>query len=694
MAVKKTATRSKEYSESIIDTVREPLIILDHDLRVVTASRSFYDFFKVKPEETVGQLIYDLGNKQWDIPKLRELLENILPQKTTFDNYEVEHIFAAVGRRVMLLNARQIQRVSGKERIILLAIEDITERKWAESQRETALELLQESKERYRALFDRSLDLVCVIDFEGRFIDANNAALNRFGYTKEEIHSLNFTSLLSEDQLPLAFKALQDIQEAGNQQELAEFKLRHKNGSDVYVETIGSTIMSDGIPVAIQLIARDITERKRAEKELNDSEQRFSAIFRYSLACISLTRISDGKFLDVNDAFLRMTGYKREEIIGSTALDLNLWNDPECRAKVVAQLSEQGRSPGAETTWRRKSGKIIDVIVEADVIDVGGEKYILGLVNDITERKRAEKNLVYLSRQNELILTSVAEGILGLDLEGNHIFVNPAAERMLGCKVEELIGSPGHSTWHHTKPNGSPYPRAECKILATILEGTVHHVSTEIFWRKDGTSFPVEYTSTPIYEEGRKAGVVLTFADITERKQIEEKLSKSEIKYRSILENIQEGYFEIDLAGNFTFFNDSMRRLYGYSKEELMGMNYRQYADKEAAKKNFQAFNKIYTTGETIQEFNWQAIRKGGDKIYAELSASLQKDSSGKPIGFSGIVRDITERKQAEEELRLSEEKYRTFIETIQDGYYEIDLTGKYTFVNDVICKHLQYSKE
>ncbi|PKL16279.1 MAG: two-component sensor histidine kinase [Spirochaetae bacterium HGW-Spirochaetae-5] len=113
----------------MIDTVREPLIVLDQDLRVVTASRSFYEVFKVNPAETMEQLIYDLGNKQWDIPKLRELLETILPLKATFDNYEVEHDFTNIGTRIMLLNARQIQRVSGKERIILLAIEDITERR-------------------------------------------------------------------------------------------------------------------------------------------------------------------------------------------------------------------------------------------------------------------------------------------------------------------------------------------------------------------------------------------------------------------------------------------------------------------------------------------------------------------------------------------------------------------------------------
>ena len=142
--IKIAADEVSEYAESIINTVREPLISLNQDLRVVTASRSFYEVFKVNPKETVGQLIYDLGNKQWDIPKLRELLETILPQKTTFDNYEVEHDFTTIGRRIMLLNARQIQRVSGKERIILLAIEDITERREIEAGLEKAHEELKE----------------------------------------------------------------------------------------------------------------------------------------------------------------------------------------------------------------------------------------------------------------------------------------------------------------------------------------------------------------------------------------------------------------------------------------------------------------------------------------------------------------------------------------------------------------------
>src|SRR3989339_1159705 len=129
----KSADEVSEFAENIINTVREPLLLLDKELRVVKASRSFYDFFEVNSDETIGNLIYDLGNHQWNIPKLRELLETILPEKTTFDNYEVEHDFSTIGKRIMLLNARNIQRRSGKEQIILLAIEDITERKEIEA---------------------------------------------------------------------------------------------------------------------------------------------------------------------------------------------------------------------------------------------------------------------------------------------------------------------------------------------------------------------------------------------------------------------------------------------------------------------------------------------------------------------------------------------------------------------------------
>jgi len=131
-----------------------------------------------------------------------------------------------------------------------------------------------------------------------------------------------------------------------------------------------------------------------------------------------------------------------------------------------------------------------------------------------------------LSRQNELILNSAGEGIFGLDLDGKHTFVNPSAAKMLGYEVQELIGKPSHTIWHHTKADGNPYSEDECPIYAAYKKGFTHRMTDEVFWRKDGTSFSVEYASTPIFEGDRIIGAVVTFKDISERKEAENTILK------------------------------------------------------------------------------------------------------------------------------------------------------------------------
>ena len=250
---------AREYAESIINTVREPLIALDQDLRVVTASRSFYGVFKVKPKETLGQLIYDLGNKQWDIPKLRELLENILPQKTTFNNYEVEHDFATIGKRIMLLNARQIKRVLGKERIILLAIEDITEHKRLES-------LLTESEERYRRLFETASDGIVLLEKrEGKITHANPATEKMVGYTKKE----SIGNKLQDIGISLDMGDFQTLMQNLNKSGIINYNdvpVKTKSGRHIYTDIY----LVDRARL-VQCNIRDITDRKQVEEGINAS---------------------------------------------------------------------------------------------------------------------------------------------------------------------------------------------------------------------------------------------------------------------------------------------------------------------------------------------------------------------------------------------------------------------------------------
>jgi PAS domain S-box-containing protein len=171
-------------------------------------------------------------------------------------------------------------------------------------------------------------------------------------------------------------------------------------------------------------------------------------------------------------------------------------------------------------------------------------------------------------------------------------------------------------------------------------------------------------------------------------------LRESEKKYRDILQSIEELYYEVDLIGNLIVSNDSMTQILGYSKDELIGMNNRQYMDEETSKRVYQTFNQVYRTGVPAKAFDWELIRKDGTKKILETSVSLLHDSKGRPIGFYGIGRDITERKKAEAILRESEEKYRTTLQSIEEGYYEVDLTGNLTFFNNALVRFSGYSRE
>ncbi|MFA9562727.1 MAG: PAS domain-containing protein, partial [Nitrospirota bacterium] len=178
----------------------------------------------------------------------------------------------------------------------------------------------------------------------------------------------------------------------------------------------------------------------------------------------------------------------------------------------------------------------------------------------------------HLEQHHALILQAAGEGIFGLDLEGRHTFVNHAAAKFLGYEPQELVGQPSHSLWHHTKSDGSDYPNEQCPIYGAYKDGQVHQGNDEVFWRKDGTSFPAEYTSTPIRDKaGALVGAVVVFQDITYRRQCEKAIVQFRRQNDMILQAAGEGIFGLDLEGNHTFVNPAANRLLGYEPGELLG---------------------------------------------------------------------------------------------------------------------------
>lgn len=261
-----------EIAEGTINTVREPLIVLDGNLNVLSASRSFYQTFKVDPKETEGRFIYDLGNKQWDIPKLRELLEGILPKNESFDNYEVAHDFPVIGKRIMLLNARRIPRPPAKMRVILLAMEDITERKGGE------IEKLRVSEELFKTLFSEALDGICLADAEtGIIIDCNQAMADMVGRDRAELIGKHQSILHppTGDKTALSPTFKQHLTD--KEGKIVETQVITRTGEIKEVGIKANLIHLRGRKM-LQGIFRDITARKQMEEKLQEKLEEYKAI--------------------------------------------------------------------------------------------------------------------------------------------------------------------------------------------------------------------------------------------------------------------------------------------------------------------------------------------------------------------------------------------------------------------------------
>ncbi|MBI4644191.1 MAG: PAS domain S-box protein, partial [Deltaproteobacteria bacterium] len=292
-------------------------------------------------------------------------------------------------------------------------------------------------------------------------------------------------------------------------------------------------------------------------------------------------------------------------------------------------------------------------------------------------RKRAEGKLAQLRRHHELILSSASEGILGLDLDGNMIFVNPAAAAMLGYEVEELIGRHAHTVWHHTKPDGRPYPPEECRFLETLKAGIPVPLEDDFFWRKDGTGFPVICSRNPIIQNDQISGEVVTFQDISKRKQMEEALRKSEEIYRQIVETALEGIWTIDADNRVTFANSRILEMLAYSLDEVMGEPISKFMDQEWAAVAITTINERLRKG-LREQLDLKLRCKEGLELWVILTASPIFDQEGRYAGALGMVTDITARKQAEEEIA----RLATFPQLNPNPILEVDNQGNITFAN------------
>jgi PAS domain S-box-containing protein len=422
------------------------------------------------------------------------------------------------------------------------------------------------------------------------------------------------------------------------------------------------------------------------------------------------------RYMGCNSLFARDGGYSHpDELLGKDDFAMGWREQADLYRMDDRQVMESRRpkigivepqtTPEGDNIWL-KTSKVPLQMPNGEVFG------ILGIYEDITERKRVEEELIGIYRQNQLILKAAGEGIVGLDEKGTITFANPETLELLGYAEDELIGKDLHLTIHHSFPDGTHYPETECPMSLSLRDGKNKRVRDEFLWKKDGTSFPSAYSSTPIIENGQVVGAVVTFRDISVRKRFEDDLKRANGYLENVFANSPDAIGIVGESGRFTMWNRMAEVLYGYTFEEMRRMNaFDLYADKEELAKMLM---RLRQEGSVKK---WEMLMKKGDGsiVPFEISIGVLQDSENRNLGSVAVARDlsglketlaalrasndqlnqeISERKSAEEALRKSESRHRDFVNLLPQPILELDKNLNVTFANEATIRVTGYDQE
>ncbi|MFC1916893.1 PAS domain S-box protein [Chloroflexota bacterium] len=377
----------------------------------------------------------------------------------------------------------------------------------------------------------------------------------------------------------------------------------------------------------------------RSKEALGESEELAWTLLDATQDMVILTD-RRGVILASNEVAAGRVGKNLEQMIDESLYDLL----PDgAAASMKAHMADVIRTGKPVHYQDEREGKITDYNIYPVISGKGEISRIAIFSRDITMRKWVEDVTEQLARRNQLILEAAGQGIYGLDTQGRTTFVNPAAGRMLGYKPEDLIGKNHHELVHHSKPDGKTYPNQECPIYAAFKDGTIHtSVDDEVFWRKDGTSFPVEYTSTPIIEDDRILGAVVTFQDITVRKQVEKALHQNEEKYLSIFESASSLIVSVDKEGVIVDCSARIQQVLGYTPTDIIEQKLVDIVHPDERTKVEELLKEVLTKGFKYDN-QYRMILTDGTSIEVSMNAAAVRDVSGEYVRIICMIDRITE---------------------------------------------------
>jgi len=651
---------SEEVLRVILNSTADGILVVNNSSQVIHTNTKFADMWRIP------KYLVEKGDD-------KKLLDYVLSQLKDPESFisKVEQLYRSSSidyDTLYFKDDRIFERFSGpliREGEIngrVWNFRDVTESKKAERK-------LRESEESYRLITENVNDLIAVFDTNLKYKFVNKA-YELLGYSIEEIYETRPTDYLHPDDVKRALRAFRKVLKTGMQSE--ELRIKNTKGIFSWFEVKGKTFTNLNGELNALLISRDITERKRVEQKLRDSEEQYRNLIN-NIQDVIAEIDSEGKLNYSSPQITSLLGYQLEEIIGKEYIS---YVHPEDISIVINGLKKSRQSllqSGIEFRMKHKKGHYVFVSARGNMINIDGEQKIIGILSDITEKVETEQKLKESEERYRTIINSLGDPIHVIDRNYKIILTNVALKnwvKSLNLNLE-IVGKTPKEAWpflpdwameeyHSIFNDGKPI----------VTTGSLIINNKEII---------TETRKIPIFKNEKVIQIITLLRDITKNKEAEQRLRESEEKYRLGFESSTDGIASADMEGKFLDFNKVFLDMLGYPKEELLKLSFREITPQRWHKMEDNMIISQLAEGKDSGIYEKEYIRKDGTILPINIRFWLIKDDQGDPVRMWKIVRDITERKKAEEEIRLQSE----IIENMAEGVYLIKLNdGMIVFTN------------
>lgn len=671
---------SEKYFRALTENASDAVAVVSSEGVISYESPSFKHMLGYELEDRKGKNSFEFVHPD-DLPKAVNLFAQLSQNPSDIVRTEIHVRHRDGSWRTLELVGRNLLNdpaVAG----IVANFRDVTEQRKAEEE-------LRRSEEYSRALVENALDVIMVLNGDGTIRYESPSIQNVTGYKAEEREGRSVFDLIHPDNMPKAASAFAQMLRDEIPSVDMEFRLRHKDGSWRVIRAIGNNLLSNPVVAGVVANFSDITEQRRMEEALRESELLATATIEGMSDGVMLVGM-DGKVAYINKAFEKILGYKIEELIGTSATELPTYSGSRDRKKArqaLKKIIEKGSAEPIDMVALTKDGVEIPINFTASVVKgaKGNPKTLVAVIRDVTEAKKAEEALRRSEEYFRALMENSLDAVTIMNEDGTIRYESPSYERLLGFKPEERVGGGLYERIH------SDDVTRVGDLFAEFLQNRVGTLHTEVrAQHKDGSWRFIEAIGSNLLDNPVVKGIVINLRDITERKNAEEALRQSEQRYRLLADNVTDVIWTSDMNLRFTYFSPSIRHFRGYSVEEAMGLSLEETlspASIETALKVFtermaaENMGRSDLSGPVTLELEHKC--KNGGTVWGEVKMDFLRDLEGKPVGILGVARDITERRNMEEELRRLSDAVKMTTESVAIA----DLRGRIVDINEAGLK-------